>query len=99
MATACFPNSGKVLVDQRAVRGQNELGGAISPSKSRQEAAMATTVILNLEQAVELVGRMNAAAEGRGRFSEIVMPNGKKVADCNFGYVAKVAEALQCMGW
>ena len=41
---------------------------------------------------------MNAAAEGRDRFSEIVMPNGKKLADCSFGYVAKIAKALQCMG-
>jgi len=57
-----------------------------------------TTVVLSLEQAAELAGRMNAAAKGRGRFSEIVMPNGKKLADCNFGYVAKIAEVLQCMG-
>ena len=53
------------------------------------------TAILSLEQAAELVGRMNAAAEDRGRFSEIVMPNEKKLAD---GYVARIAEALQCMG-
>ena len=56
------------------------------------------TAILSLEQAIELVDRMNAAADGRGRFSEIVMPNGKKLADCNFGYVARIAEAPQCMG-
>lgn len=51
-----------------------------------------------LEQAVELVGRMKAAAEGEGRFPEIVMPNGQKLADCTFGYVAELGEAMQAMG-
>jgi hypothetical protein len=54
--------------------------------------------ILTLEQAIELVGRMKLAAEGRGRFTDIVMPNGKKLADCTFGYVGEVGEALQVMG-
>ena len=53
---------------------------------------------LGLDQAVELVGRMKAAAEGKGRFPEIVMPNGQKLADCTFGYVAEIGEALQVMG-
>jgi len=54
--------------------------------------------ILGLEQAVELVGRMKAAAEGKGRFSDVVMPNGQKLTDCTFGYVAEVGEAMQVMG-
>ncbi len=54
--------------------------------------------ILGLEQAAELVGRMKAAAEGRGRFTEIVMPNGQKLCDCTFGYVAEIGEAMQTMG-
>jgi hypothetical protein len=54
--------------------------------------------ILGLEQAAELVGRMKAAAEGRGRFTDIVMPNGEKLANCTFGYVAEIGEAMQTMG-
>ena len=54
--------------------------------------------VLGLEQAAELVGRMKAAAEGRGRFTEIIMPNGQKLADCTFGYVAEIGEAMQTMG-
>jgi hypothetical protein len=53
---------------------------------------------LGLEQAAELVGRMKAAAEGRGRFSDIVMPNGQKLSDCTFGYIAELGEAMQSMG-
>jgi hypothetical protein len=63
----------------------------------RGEEKMARA-ILGLEQAAELVGRMNAAAEGRGRFTEIVMPNGQKLSDCTFGYVAEIGEAMQTMG-
>jgi len=55
--------------------------------------------VLGLEQAVSLVGRMKAAAEGHGRFSDIVMPNGQKLADCTFGYVAEISEAMQTMGY
>jgi hypothetical protein len=54
---------------------------------------------LGLEQAVSLVGRMKAAAEGNGRFSDIVMPNGQKLRDCTFGYVAEISEAMQSMGY
>jgi hypothetical protein len=63
----------------------------------REKQKMAKA-ILGLEQAAELVGRMKAAAEGRGRFTEIVMPNGQKLADCTFGYVAEIGEAMQAMG-
>jgi hypothetical protein len=55
--------------------------------------------VLGLEQAVSLVGRMKAAAEGNGRFSDIVMPNGQKLRDCTFGYVAEISEAMQTMGY
>lgn len=54
--------------------------------------------ILTLEQAAELVGRMKAAAEGSGRFSDILMPNGKRLTDCTFGYVGEVTAAMQTMG-
>lgn len=53
---------------------------------------------LGLEQAVSLIGRMKTAAEGGGRFSDIVMPNGQKLKDCTFGYVAEITEALRTMG-
>ena len=55
--------------------------------------------VLGLEQAVSLIGRMKAAAEGNGRFSDIVMPNGQKLRDCTFGYVAEISEAMQTMGY
>jgi len=54
--------------------------------------------ILGLEQATDLVGRIKAAAEGRGRFTDIVMPNGQKLADCTLGYVAEIGEAMRTMG-
>jgi hypothetical protein len=53
---------------------------------------------LGLEQAASLVGRMKAAAEGSCRFSDIVMPNGQKLKDCTFGYVAEITEAMRTMG-
>jgi hypothetical protein len=55
--------------------------------------------ILGLEQAASLVGRMKAVAEGRERFSDLLMPNGQKLCDCTFGYVAEVSEAMQTMGF
>jgi hypothetical protein len=55
--------------------------------------------VIGLEQAVSLVGRMKAAAEGNGRFSDIVMPNGQKLRDCTFGYVAEISEAMRTMGY
>lgn len=55
--------------------------------------------ILGLEQAVALVGRMKAVTEGKGRFSDLVMPNGEKLSDCTFGYVAEISEAMQTMGF
>jgi hypothetical protein len=55
--------------------------------------------VLGFEQAVSLVGRMKAAAEDNGRFSNIVMPNGQKLRDCTFGYVVEISEAMQSMGY
>ena len=55
--------------------------------------------VLGFEQAVSLLGRMKAAAEGNGRFSDIVMPNGQKLRDCTFGYVAEITETMQTMGY
>jgi hypothetical protein len=60
---------------------------------------MAIATTLRLEQAAALVGRMKAAAEGGGSFSDIVMPNGQKLKDCTFGYVAEIGEAMRTMGW
>jgi hypothetical protein len=54
--------------------------------------------IIGLEQAAELIGRLKAAAEGNGRFPEVVMPNGKRLADCTFGYIGQLEEAMQAMG-
>jgi hypothetical protein len=50
---------------------------------------------LALDQAAALVGRMKAAAEGKGRFVDIVMPNGQKLKDCTFDYVAEIGEAMR----
>jgi hypothetical protein len=58
-----------------------------------------TKPVLGLEQAVSLVGRMKAAAEGNGQFADIVMPNGQKLRDCTFGYVAEISEAMETMGY
>jgi hypothetical protein len=55
-------------------------------------------VVLTLEQAVKLVGQIQAAAEGRADFSNIVMPNGQKLADCTFGYLSEIGEAMKIMG-
>jgi hypothetical protein len=55
--------------------------------------------ILSLEQGAVLVARMKAAAEGKGRFSEVVMPNGHELKDCTLDYVAEIAEAMQVMGF
>jgi hypothetical protein len=54
--------------------------------------------IVGLEEAAELIGRLKAAAEGNGRFPEVVMPNGKRLADCTFGYIGQLEEAMQVMG-
>lgn len=54
--------------------------------------------VLGFEEAVRLVGRMKAAAEGGQRFSDIIMPNGQKLADCTIGYVAELGEAMEAMG-
>jgi len=51
-----------------------------------------------LEQAVKLVVQMKAAAEGKGDFSEIVMPNGRKLSECTFGYLSEIGEAMEIMG-
>lgn len=54
--------------------------------------------IIGLEEAAELIGRLKAAAEGNGRFPEVVMPNGKRLVDCTFGYIGQLEEAMQAMG-
>ena len=51
-----------------------------------------------LEQAVKLVGQMKATAEGKVDFSEIVMPNGRKLSECTFGYLSEIGEAMEIMG-
>lgn len=55
--------------------------------------------ILGFEQAVALVGRMKQVADGKERFADLVMPNGQKLADCTFGYVAEISEAMRTMGY
>ena len=54
--------------------------------------------IIGLEEAAELIGRLKAAAEGNGRFPEVVMPNGKRLADCTFDYIGQLERAMQMMG-
>ena len=53
---------------------------------------------ISLQEAAELIGRLKAAAEGNGRFPEVVMPNGRRLADCTFGYIGQLGEAMQVMG-
>ena len=53
---------------------------------------------IGLLEAAELIGRLKTAAEGNGRFPEVVMPNGRKLADCTFGYIGQLGEAMQVMG-
>jgi hypothetical protein len=53
---------------------------------------------ISLQEAAELMGRLKAAAEGNGRFPEVVMPNGRRLADCTFGYIGQLGEAMQVMG-
>ena len=38
-------------------------------------------------------------SSGSGKQTPIVMPNGQKLRDCTFGYVAEVTEAMQSMGY
>ena len=57
-----------------------------------------TKATISLLEAVELIGRLKAAAEGNGRFPEVVMPNGRRLADCTFGYIGQLGEAMQVMG-
>jgi hypothetical protein len=57
-----------------------------------------TKATISLQEAVELIGRLKAAAEGNGRFPEVVMPNGRRLADCTFGYIGQLGEAMQVMG-
>ena len=54
-------------------------------------------VNLTLEQARNLITQMRAAEAGHGRFMEIVMPNGKKLADCKGEYVGDVGRALEAL--
>lgn len=54
--------------------------------------------IIGLEEAAELIGRLKAAAEGNGRFPDVLMPNGKRLADCTFGYIGQLEAAMQAMG-
>ena len=55
-------------------------------------------VVLTFEQAVALVGKIKAASEARGDFSQILMPNGQKLEDCTFGYLSEIGNAMKLMG-
>ena len=68
-----------------------------APRRLTAVPAMAKAV-LTLEQAVTLVGQLKAAAEGKANFSEIVMPNGKKLSECTFGYLSEIGEAMEIIG-
>jgi hypothetical protein len=52
---------------------------------------------ISLQEAAELIGRLKAAAEGNGRFPEVVMPNGTRLADCTFGYIGQLIDTMQLM--
>jgi hypothetical protein len=49
---------------------------------------------LTVEQAGDLIAQLRAALAGHGQFLDIVMPNGKKMAECTGQYVTQVGEAL-----
>jgi hypothetical protein len=55
-------------------------------------------VVLTTEEAINLANRMKAAAAGEGRFLDIVMPNGKRLAECTGEYVTEVGRVLQKAG-
>lgn len=54
---------------------------------------------ISLEEPCELVGRLKAAAEGNGRFPEVVMPNGKRLADYTIGYIRQLGETMELMDY
>ena len=54
-------------------------------------------VNLTLEQASDLISQMKTAEAGRVSFMEIVMPNGKKLAECRGEYVRDVGRALEAL--
>jgi hypothetical protein len=49
---------------------------------------------LTVEQAGDLIAQLRAVLAGKGKFLDIVMPNGKKVTECTGQYVSQVSEAL-----
>jgi hypothetical protein len=51
-----------------------------------------------LEQTVKLVGQMKATAEGKGDFSEIVMPNGRKLSSAPSDISQKLARRWKLWG-
>jgi hypothetical protein len=53
---------------------------------------------ISLQEAAAVIGRLKAAAEGNGRFPEVVMPNGRRLVDCTLGYIEQLVEAMQLMG-
>jgi len=59
-------------------------------------SAEATGVSLTAAEAMDLSKRTELAREA-GSMLDVVMPNGKKLRECTFAYVAEVGKALE--GW
>lgn len=49
-------------------------------------------------EAVLLIARIKACEE-EGRLLDVIMPNGKRLRDCNFAYVGQVGKAMTALGY
>jgi hypothetical protein len=67
---------------------------ALCFGSSGKESAV-EKVELTTEEAINLASRMEAAAAGAESFLDIVMPNGKRLAECSGEYVTEVGRVLQ----
>jgi hypothetical protein len=55
-------------------------------------------VSITLEQFVVMERQLQAAKDGKRRFLDVVMPNGKPLAECTGDDVDEMCEALEKMG-
>jgi hypothetical protein len=52
---------------------------------------------MNFAEAVSLTTRTSAAAKGKGRLSDVIMPDDKPLSDCTGEYFEQVGEAIQAL--
>jgi len=68
--------------------------GKISKSMETEMAEISLTQ----EQLDELMRQLMAAKEGKGRLMDVIMPNGKPLAECTGSYAAEIFETMGKMG-